>query len=343
MGSPTATTPVRAAGAWRACLAGMVALIVAMGIGRFAFTPVLPLMQAAGQLTLAQGAWLATANYVGYFAGAASAARWRTDPRSLVRRSVLLVALVTTAMACADGMPPWLLLRFVAGMLSAWILVGTSSWGLAALAERGRADLGGVLYAGVGIGIGAAGLLCLAGDRAGLGAGALWWALGSFAAVLGIVALALVPRARGPAAASVADGPRPAATAAAAGESRLVWVYGCFGFGYILPATFLPAMARETLNDPTLFGWSWPVFGLAAGLSTLAAGTFFARTPRLRLWVVCQCAMALGTALPALWGSAVSLLLSALLVGGTFMVITWPGCRKRDSARDRARRPCWAA
>lgn len=335
MVSSLSTLPPAAAGAWRICAAGMVSLVVAMGIGRFAFTPVLPLMQAQGTLTLAQGAWLATANYLGYFAGAATAARLGADPRSLVRRCVLLVAVATAAMGLTSGMAPWVLLRFAAGLLSAWMLVGTSAWGLAALAERGRADLGGVLYAGVGAGIAAAGLLCLAGDRAGLPAQALWWSLGAFAAVLGVVALALVPPAQiqaAPAAAPSASS-ASASTTAGAGQARLVGAYGCFGFGYILPATFLPAMAREMLSDPALFGWSWPVFGLAAALSTIAAGSWFARVARVRLWVACQLAMALGTALPALWASAASVLLSALLVGGTFMVITMAGLQE---ARQRA-------
>lgn len=325
-----------AADAWRICAGGLVALVVAMGIGRFAFTPVLPLMQAAGELTLAQGAWLATANYLGYFAGAATAARLGADPRNLVRRCVLLVAVATAAMAWTHGMAAWLALRFAAGVLSAWMLVGTSAWGLAALAARGRADLGGVLYAGVGTGIAAAGLLCLAGDRAGLPAGALWWSLAAFAAVLGLVTLMLVPGAPATQTPAPAAAPLAAAGPATAGESRLVWVYGCFGFGYILPATFLPAMARSMLSDPTLFGWSWPVFGLAAALSTVIAGAFFSRVPRVRLWVACQFAMALGTALPALWPSAAAVLLSALLVGGTFMVVTMAGlqeARQRAGAR----------
>lgn len=328
-----ASSPSPAADAWRICAGGFIALVVAMGIGRFAFTPVLPLMQAAGDLTLAQGAWLATANYLGYFAGAATAARLGADPRSLIRRCLLLVAAATALMACTHGLAAWLALRFAAGLLSAWVLVGTSAWGLAALAARGRADLGGVLYAGVGTGIAAAGLLCLAGNRAGWSADALWFSLAAFAAVLGLTALALVPRAHaattGPAASA-----SPASTPAdAVGEARLVWVYGCFGFGYILPATFLPAMARSMLSDPTLFGWSWPVFGLAAALSTVVAGAFFAKVPRVRLWVVCQLAMALGTAQPALWPSSAAVLLSALLVGGTFMVVTMAGLQE---ARQRA-------
>ena len=56
--------------AWQVVLAGMVALGVAMGIGRFAFTPILPMMLADGVTDLAQASWLASANYLGYLVGA---------------------------------------------------------------------------------------------------------------------------------------------------------------------------------------------------------------------------------------------------------------------------------
>ena len=48
----------------------MVALAIAMGIGRFAFTPILPMMLADGVIDLAAASWLASANYLGYLAGA---------------------------------------------------------------------------------------------------------------------------------------------------------------------------------------------------------------------------------------------------------------------------------
>ena len=54
--SPPAPSPLAVA------TAAMAALAVAMGIGRFAFTPVLPIMLSDGSVTLAAGSWLATAN-----------------------------------------------------------------------------------------------------------------------------------------------------------------------------------------------------------------------------------------------------------------------------------------
>jgi len=58
------------------------------------------------------------------------------------------------------------------------------------------------------------------------------------------------------------------------------------GFGYILPATFLPALAREVVDDPHVFGLAWPVFGVAAALSTIATARRFGHANRLRVWAV---------------------------------------------------------
>lgn len=313
----------------RLCLGGFLALVVAMGIGRFAFTPLLPLMQAAGQIDLAHGAWLASANYLGYFAGAWSVARLPLAPQVLVRGGVVLVAALTAAMAATGQLGAWLLLRFAAGVLSAWVLVGVSAWCLPQLAAAGRSGLGGVVYAGVGTGIALAGLGSLAGAAQPGAATALWWQLGLGAAVLGGVVWWLVPAGRRSAGAQASS----TQAAAVAGERALVLCYGCFGFGYILPATFLPALARTVFEDAALFGWAWPVFGTAAAASTWLAGRWFSAMPRTVLWRRSQYFMALGTALPGAWPCAATVLISALLVGGTFMVATMAGLQE---ARARA-------
>jgi hypothetical protein len=92
------------------------------------------------------------------------------------------------------------------------------------------------------------------------------------------------------------------------------------GFGYILPATFLPALAREVVDDPQLLGLAWPVFGLAAALSTIAAARRFGRANRLRVWAASHLLMATGVVLPRLWLAPMTIAIAALLVGSTFMV-----------------------
>src|SRR5436190_21880440 len=99
-------------------LTALAALALAIGVGRFAFTPLLPMMQADAGLTLGQGAWLASANYAGYLLGALSASH--ITPAIGIRGGLAAIGLTTLAMGLVDGMWPWVVLRFAAGLASGW-------------------------------------------------------------------------------------------------------------------------------------------------------------------------------------------------------------------------------
>ncbi|MCB4802858.1 putative MFS family arabinose efflux permease [Methylobacterium brachiatum] len=319
---------------WPVVASGLVALAVAMGIGRFAFTPLMPLMMRDGTLTAAAGAEWAAANYGGYLVGALTASWFAGNPRRGLLLSLAGVALTTVAMAAVGHDAPAALgagLRALAGVFSAWALVCASGWCLAELARRRVGALGAWIYTGVGSGI------ALAGTLAWLGgiqpASRLWLELGLVAA-LGALLVWSLSRGQGTEAAGI--GEREAAAVVRRprnGQAALVLCYGVFGFGYIVPATFLPAMARELASDPRVFGLTWPLFGLAAALSVAAVARWSKRVPRQRLWAAAQGVMALGTGLPlaahALWAVAAS----AILVGGTFMVATMAGLQLAREAR----------
>src|SRR3954469_16223078 len=91
---------------WPVVSSGLVALAVAMGIGRFAFTPLMPLMMRDGTLSAAAGTEWAAANYGGYFIGALTASWFSTNPRRGLLLSLLGVALTTLATAEAGGAAP---------------------------------------------------------------------------------------------------------------------------------------------------------------------------------------------------------------------------------------------
>ncbi|HEV2610343.1 MAG TPA: YbfB/YjiJ family MFS transporter [Noviherbaspirillum sp.] len=306
-----------------AALAGLFALAVAMGIGRFAFTPVLPMMLDDAGLSIAGGGLLASANYLGYLIGAVSAMFVRIEPSRAIRAGLSAIALTTLAMALKLPLAGWLVLRLAAGIASAWVLISVSAWCLETLARYQRPALNSIVFAGVGSGIAIAGMLCIALIAQDAGSARAWLALGLFSAVVTAVIWRFFP-SRAAVAATAAQG---RARVRWTGDSvRLVTCYGLFGFGYIIPATFLPVMAKRVLEDPTLFGWSWPVFGAAAALSTLAVAILVRRFGNRPLWVACHVVMAVGVALPVLWNAQwpqfPAILIAALFVGGTFMVIT---------------------
>jgi MFS family permease len=312
------------------CAIAAVALAVAMGIGRFAFTPLLPLMMRDGSLPQSAGAWLAASNYAGYLVGAFTTSRLGLSLPTLMRVSLAGTAASTAAMGVFDGLGAWVVLRGIAGVLSAWTLVATSAWALQHLARAARTNLSGWVYAGVGLGIAFVGLFCIAAARPGVPASQLWLELGVLASLLIVAPSYFVAR---PLPAFAAGTPMPLTKRTVGPYNGLVICYGVLGFGYILPATFLPALAREVVDNPQLFGLAWPVFGFAAALSTVATARLFGRVNRLRVWAVSHLVMATGIVMPSLWLTPGTIAIAALCVGSTFMVVTMIGMQE---ARARA-------
>jgi len=319
------------------CLAAMTALAVAMGVGRFAFTPLFPLMVRDGLLDGRAGAWLAAANYLGYLAGSLTAARITLRPALLMSAGLAATVGITAAVGWTTTLPIWIVLRFLAGVASAWTLVATSTWGLGWLAALGRPGLAGILFSGVGLGIAGAGLYCLMapGSAPGLvpSSPTMWVGLAGLAALASLLPLAVGWRL--PVYMAAASGTTAGATAGvgtaqqlppppvkSTATTGLVACYVLFGFGYILPATYLPALARQLVDDPQVFGLAWPLFGAAAALSTVLVTWRLARVDRLLLWAACHVLMGIGVLLPVFWTTLGGVVAAALLVGGTFMVIT---------------------
>jgi predicted MFS family arabinose efflux permease len=317
-------------------LCGLAALAVAMGIGRFAFTPILPMMQEDSDLGVGQGGWLASANYLGYLLGALAAAHPKLRSHHAIRGGLALICIATLAMAFEKHFVGWLLLRFVPGFASAWVLVYVSVWSLARLAQAGRPGLSGAVYAGVGAGIAGAGVVCLLLSKAHASSASAWLALGLSATLVS----ALIWPAFGTAGAAAGTAPlAPRGSGTAIPEFwRYVFCHGAFGLGYIIPATFLPVMAKQAIPDPAVFGWAWPAFGAAAVVSTLVAARLQELVGRRNVWVLGNVVMAIGTLLPIVWPGLAGILLAALCVGGTFMVLTMVGMQEaRRVAGDRAR------
>jgi MFS family permease len=303
---------------------GLLALASAMGIGRFSLTPILPLMQEDAHLSLTVGGWLATGNYIGYLLGALACIVLTPRPSLSIRWGLIGVGLTTLLMGFSQWAPLWLALRFLAGVASAFVLVGTSAWAMPILKAHGKEDWSGHVFSGVGIGIAFAGIF-------GLAAAVDSWSSRATWIVLGIVAVALAAllwRPLGtealPAAQAREHGPRalPRAAIIAAG------CYAAFGFGYIIPATFLPALAKGYIDNPAMFGLIWPVFGAAAALSTFASARLGRGLAPWQLWTRAKWVLAAGVLAPALWVNIPTLLLSAVCVGGTFMIITMAGIKE---------------
>jgi predicted MFS family arabinose efflux permease len=306
----------------RVALAALGALAVSQGIGRFAFTPILPMMQQDAGLSVSDGGWLASANYAGYLIGALWAARLRLSARAAIRAGLAVIGASTLAMALHGGFLVWVVLRALAGIASAWVLVFVSAWSLERLAALGRLSLTGVVYAGVGAGIVFAGAACLLLMDLHSSSSAAWTGLG----IVALVATAVIWPVFGSGGGLRAAPPAQGSERRGGDFWRLVICYGAYGFGYIIPATFLPVMAKEIVQDPMLFGWAWPVFGAAAVASTLVARRV--RGSLRGVWAASHLVMAAGVVVPLVLPGLAGIIVAALCVGGTFVVITQVGIQE---------------
>lgn len=328
-----------AGSAWSIALAGLVSLAVAMGIGRFAFTPLLPMMLHDGVVDLPGASWLASANYLGYMLGALLCtlqpwlwARFKRLPLLayvwLVRAGLVATGLLTLAMAWP--MPAvWPALRFAAGMASALVFVYTSGWCLSRLAKLGVPAMGGVIYAGPGAGIVVSGLLASGMVAWGWTAAAGWLILGLLAFGLSVAVWRILRGGEHLVALGAAGGAAAGSGAAALpqhGQSEmalLTLAYGLAGFGYIITATFLPVIARAALPGSAWLDLFWPIFGLGV----MAGALWAARLPhgedlRVRLGV-CYGVQALGIG-ASLWSpSLAGFAIGSLLLGLPFTAITF--------------------
>ena len=308
-----------------------------MGIGRFAFTPLLPMMLADGVVDLHAASWLATANYIGYLTGAllcafepAIRARLPCLPRvadpTMIHAGLVATGLLTVAMAL-PAPALWPTLRFCAGVASAFVLVYTSGWCLAALARLNAPAVGGAMYAGPGAGILISGLLVGALVAAGARASSAWLICGALAFALSAAVwrIFLAPGL-------VASAPTDAATALATSAARLPdrvqigWLalaYGLAGFGYIVTATFLPVIARQALPDSRWLDLFWPIFGSGVVTGALLATRLRGTGDRRRLlsiaYLMQAAAIALGVWLPTATGFA----LGSFVLGLPFTAITF--------------------
>lgn len=305
-------------------LAALAALAVAMGIGRFAFTPILPMMQEDFGLSVSQGGWLATANYLGYLVGSVSAIGMRIRPTAAIRAGLLVIGLSTAAMGLEHRFLLWIVLRAAAGIASSWVLIFVSAWALERLALLGRSDLGGTVYSGVGTGIFVAGGACLVAMSLHAGSADAWLALG----VLSIAVTAAIWPLVTAGASSIATPAAAPPDLWSAEFRRLVLCYGAYGFGYIIPATFLPAMAKQIVADPQLFGWAWPAFGAAGAVSTVFAARFMRFLSHRAAWIGSHFVMALGVVMPLVVPGLPGIMMAALLVGSTFVVVTLAGMQE---------------
>jgi predicted MFS family arabinose efflux permease len=312
--STSPASPVRFA------IAGMIAMAVAMGIGRFVYTLILPGMMEGLGLSAADAGLIASANYLGYLVGALLAAGgWASGrERALMLAGLAGTALLAAAMGLTESLAAFLVIRFLAGLASAFVMVFLASIVFSHLAAVGRSDLQAVYFAGVGLGIALSSALMLVLIAAWPDWRAGWYLSAALSAAGFLVAALLIDR--GPLA-NGAAGPEPGLPKSTA-LAKVIVAYGLFGLGYIVTATFLVAIVREGEGGPSFEAIVWLATGLAAIPSVWLSNKLAARIGLAAAYALACVAEAVGVVASVAAGGYAGPLVAGILLGVTVIAIT---------------------
>jgi predicted MFS family arabinose efflux permease len=304
----------------RLALAGTVAMAVAMGIGRFVYTPILPGMMEELGLSPADAGWIASANYLGYLVGAlAAAGGWAHGRERMLMFSGLAASTVLAAlMGFGETMAAFLVIRFLAGLASAFVMVFTSSIVFGHLAAAGRNDLQALHFGGVGLGIAASSALMAVLVTLHTGWAAGWFWSGAISA-WGLAIVAMLAGATSTI--NGADGREPALLKDRP-LLKMIVAYGLFGFGYVVTATFLVAIVRQGGGGRVFEATVWMVTGLAGFPSVWLWQKVAARLGLYATYALACLVEVVGVAASVIVGGHAGPLLAGVLLGGTFIALT---------------------
>lgn len=302
---------------------GIISLMVAMGIGRFAYTPILPIMQSHVHFSEAMAGYLASYNYLGYLLGALSASMltWRKGKSFYVKVYLLINILTTILMGTTENFMYWSGLRFISGFSSGVVFVFVASIVLDSLEQRGRTMWSGFFYSGVGIGIFLTGLIVpILNDFWGWEW--TWVGLGFIAMFIGIFPVVLMREVPSLARTDQLATRIDDSTGKKGLLIGLIASYGCEGMGYIVSGTFLVAMVEGIPGLGTLSALSWAFVGVAAAPSCWIWAVIAKKYSNIVALYAAYVAQMIGVILPVIFPSTIGVLTGALLFGATFMGIT---------------------
>lgn len=301
--------------------AGLCSLILTMGVARFSYTPLLPVMMEGTFLDDSSGGWLATINYMGYMCGAliASSISDLKLKDTLYRSGLLIAILSTIGMALAENYILWSIMRFIAGLSSAaGLLIGSGlilNW---MIRQEHRAELG-IHFGGVGLGIAAsASVAMLMAD--GFDWAQQWQAFAVIGALLAIPAWYWLPK---PDTSNLTK----AGDALIDHSPRKSWMlllyaaYFCAGVGYVISATFLVAIVEQLPGLEGNGSLVWLIAGLAATPACIFWDVVARKIGELKALFIAYGINIVGIIIPAIDTSLVGVVMSGLLFGATFIGI----------------------
>jgi len=301
--------------------AGVLSLILMLGIARFAYTPLLPIMQQQAGLGLSEAGWLAAINYVGYLSGAiiASLISNLILKDRLYRIGLIVAVLTTIGMGLTTNIWLWSILRFFAGLSSAAGLLLGSGLILNWLIRHGHRSELGIHFSGIGWGIAFCAIVVEL-----LSHHFNWSQQWLLLSLMGI--LLLIPAWLWLPAPDTSSVTRSGEEMIDNPPSRtfmqiFMAAYFCAGVGYVISATFIVAIVNQLPGLEGKGSWTFMVLGLAAAPACIIWDFIARRYGNLNALISACLLQIVGILLPIIEPNLVMAMLGSILFGGTFIGI----------------------
>jgi len=296
-------------------LAGISALILTVGIARFAYTPFLPLMLKQTELSTFSGGWLATFNYLGYLLGVLLIAQINDlqFKFKLYRFNLIVAFMSTVGMGLTTNIVAWSVLRLVAGMSSTAGIILAAGFVMSWLKRHQFKAQLGLHFSGLGLGIAIPGMLIVL-MNPHFDWAIQWIVMGFFGVLFLIPAWLWMPAPDNTQQQEIYNHKPPSKR----WMNLMIATYFCAGVGYVISATFIVAILESM---PALSGkgdWIWVVLGLAAIPSCIAWDKISATFGEVKALILSYSMLLISIVIPALSDTLFFNLLGALLFGATF-------------------------
>ena len=311
--------------AYRQLILGMVCLFIVMAIGRFAYTPIMPFMQQTGHMDNQSAGLLATINYLGYLIGAIIP-MWLVIVNKVTDLKIyLFINIISTLiMGLLDDFTVWTILRLISGITSGTVFVLASNVALEALRVAKKDGISGLLYSGVGLGIFTSSIFIFIYTSADTWK-MTWIVLSLFSLIMG--SFVLFGMRENPITENEdSNSSNNTNNVAVKLKKKFIWgfsiAYFCEGAGYIITGTFLVAIVKSIPELADYAALSWMFVGLGAIPSTILWSMMANKLGHAKAIYLAFILQIIAVVLPVFSGSMMSLVISSLFFGATFLGLT---------------------
>ena len=300
-------------------LTGIAALTIAVGIGRFSYTPILPYMISELNLTTTEAGLIASSNYLGYLLGSLIPIfpQFPKNIRSIFIYSIFISIISLFAMGLTNTFEVFILIRFIHGIFSAFVLILGTSLIVSHVQKKGKIFLGTAHFSGVGLGMALSAIVVSYLGFLNFKWDELWFSIGILAIILSFQIIKFTPIQKAEVKYNLKSKNKTNL-----GFSLITISYGLYGFGYVAFGTFISTMSRLTPGLEKTEPYVWFVVGVTGIPSVFFWNWFGSKIGNDIGLFLANLILGLGVLFSVLINNEFGIFISCILFGLSFVPIT---------------------